>query len=147
MKQEEIQTDEQVNAMDSQTKRTDKRNKRKKDTKDGKNGKVSKGAKKNCSRCGRTKQHRKEECKAYGQTCHLCLKPNHFASVCRFKNKPASGKTAHRGHNSRKQVTEETDMSDDEKIEEVCSCVKTPGKQFSAKIVFSEPEALYRRHV
>ena len=31
MKQEEIQTDEQVNAVDSQTKRPDKRNKKKKD--------------------------------------------------------------------------------------------------------------------
>ena len=109
MKHEEIQTDEQVNAVDSQTKRADKWNKTKKDTKNGKHGKISKGAKKNCSRCGGTKQHRKEECTAYGQTCHLCSKPNHFASVCRFKNKPAGGKTVRRGHNSVKQVTEETD--------------------------------------
>ena len=50
-----------------------------------------------------------------------------------------------------KQVTEETDTSDDEmtdtedplfKVEEVSS-VKTPGKQFNAKIVFSNPEELY----
>ena len=48
-----------------------------------------------------------------------------------------------RGHNNVKQVTEETDTSDDEmtdtedplfKIEEVSS-MKTPGKQFNAKIV------------
>ena len=53
--------------------------------------------------------------------------------------------------NSVKQVTEETDKSDDEvtdteerlsKIEGVSS-VKTPGKQFNAKIVFSDPEELY----
>ena len=49
MKQEEIQTDKQVNGVHSQTKRSDKQNKKKKDTIDGKNGKVSKGAKKNCS--------------------------------------------------------------------------------------------------
>ena len=59
MKQEEIQTDEQVNAVDSQAKRLDKWHKQKKDTKYGKNGKATKGAKKNCSRCGATKQHRK----------------------------------------------------------------------------------------
>ena len=154
MKQEEIQTDEQVNAVDSQAKRLDKWHKQKKDTKYGKNGKATKGTKKNCSRCGATKQHRKEECKAYGQTCHLCSKPNHFASVCRFKNKPAGGKTVSRGHKSVKQVTEETDTSNDSdddltddedplfKIEEVSS-VKTAGKQLNAKIIFSDTEELY----
>ena len=100
MKQEEIQTDEQVNAMSRQSKRHDKQHNKKKDVKDGKNGKLTKGAKNNCSRSGGTKQHKREECKAYGQTCHLCLKPNHFAPVCRFKNKPAGGKTVHRGCNS-----------------------------------------------
>ena len=62
----------------------------------------------------------------------------------------------HREHNSVKQVTEETDTSDDEitdtedplfKIEEVSS-VETPSKQpnkrgFNAKIIFSDPEELY----
>ena len=57
MKQEEIQTDEQVNAVDSQAKRLDKRHKQKKDAKYGKNGKATKGAKKNCSRCLSTNQH------------------------------------------------------------------------------------------
>ena len=151
IKQEEIQTDEQVNAMGSQMKRHDKRRDKKKDVKDGKNGKPTKGAKNNCSRCGDTRQHKKEECKAYGQTCHLCSKPNHFASVCRFKNKPAGGKTVLRGRNSVKQVTEETDTSDDDssdsedplfKIEEVSS-VKTAGKQINAKITFSDPEESY----
>ena len=113
MKQKEIQTDEQVNAMDSQAKRLNKRHKQKKDAKYGKNGKATKGVKKNCSRCRTTKQHRKEECKAYGQTCHLCSKPNHFASVCRFKNKPAGRKTVSKGHKSVKQVTEEMDTSSD----------------------------------
>ena len=57
-----------------------------------------------------------------------------------------------RGHKSVKQVTEETDTSDDEmidtedplfKIKEVSS-VKTPDKQFNAKIVFSDPKELCR---
>ena len=113
MKQEEIQTDEQVNTVDSQAKLLDKQHKQKKDTKYGKNGKATKGAKKNCSRCRATKQYRKEECKAYGQTCHLRSKPNHFASVCCFKNKPAGGKTVSRGHKGVKQVTEEMDTSSD----------------------------------
>ena len=84
-------------------------------------------------------------------TCHLCSKPNHFASVRHFKNKPACGKTEHRGHNGLKQVTEETETSDDEmtdrdnplfKIEEVSS-MKTPGKHFNAQITFSGSEELY----
>ena len=41
----------------------------------------------------------------YRQTCHLCPKPNHFATVWHFKNKPAGRKTVNRGHNSMKQVT------------------------------------------
>ena len=50
-----------------------------------------------------------------------------------------------------KQVTEETDTSDDDisvsedplfKIEEVSS-VKTAGKQLNAKIIFSDPEESY----
>ena len=57
----------------------------------------------------------------------------------------------HRGHNSMKQVTEETNTSDDEitdtedphfKIEEVSS-VEISSKQFNAKIIFSDPEELY----
>ena len=47
MKQEEIQTDEQVNAIGSQTKWHDKQCNKKKDVKDGKNGKPTKGAKNN----------------------------------------------------------------------------------------------------
>lgn len=53
-----------------------------------KDPKDTKNTKKNCSRCGGPKEHKKEERKAYGQTCLVCLKPNHFASVCRQKNKP-----------------------------------------------------------
>ena len=50
-----------------------------------------------------------------------------------------------------KQVTKETDTSDDDiidsedplfKIEEVSS-MKTAGKQFNAKIIFTNPEELY----
>ena len=134
--------------MGSQTKQHDKRHNEKKDVE---NGKPTKDAKNNCSRCGGTKQHKKEECKAYGQTCHLCSKPNHFASVCRLKNKLAGGKTVLWGRNSVKQVTEETDTSDDDisnsedplfKIEEVSS-MKTAGKQLNAKIIFSDPEESY----
>ena len=81
----------------------------------------------------------------------MCSKPNHFASVCFQKNKPAGEKTAHKGHKRVQQVTEEADESEEEendsedslfKIEEVSS-VKTSGKQFNAKITFSDQEELY----
>ena len=81
----------------------------------------------------------------------MCSKPNHFASVCFQKNKPAREKTAHKGHKRVQQVTEEADESEEEendgedllfKIEEVSS-VKTSGKQFNTKITFSDQEELY----
>ena len=68
-----------------------------------------------------------------------------------MKNCSRCGGTILRGHNSMKEVTEETDTSDDDitnsedllfKIEEVSS-VKTAGKQFNAKIIFSDPEESY----
>ena len=81
---------------------------------------------------------------------HTCSKPNHFASVCRQKNKPAGETTAHKGHKRVQQVTEETDKSEDEAIDsenplfkiEAVSSVNTPGKQFYATIIFSDPEEL-----
>lgn len=81
----------------------------------------------------------------------MCSKPNHFASVCRQKNKPAGETTAHKGHKRVQQLTEETDKSEEESIDredplfkiEAISSVKTPGKQFYATIIFSDPEELY----
>lgn len=37
-----------------------------------------------CSRCGTS--HKPRKCPAYGQRCHKCNKPNHFASVCNAKS-------------------------------------------------------------
>ena len=36
---------------------------------------------KTCGRCG--KVHGARECPAYGKTCHLCKKKNHFSKMCR----------------------------------------------------------------
>ena len=93
MKQDQSLTNEHVNAVGSQAKRPNGKwsRDRTKDPKDTKN------TKKNCSRCGWPKKHKKEERKAYSQTCLVCLKPNHFASVCRQKNKPTWEKTTHKG--------------------------------------------------
>ena len=77
----------------------------------------------------------------------MCSKPNHFASVCRQKNKP----TGEKGRKRVQQVKEETDESEEEatdnedpffKIEEDSS-VKTPGKQFNPKIIFSDLKESY----
>ena len=78
MKQDQSTTNERVNAVGSQAKRPNDKwlRDKKKDPKDTKN------TKKNCSRCGGSKKHKQEERKAYGQTFLVCLKPNHFASVC-----------------------------------------------------------------
>ncbi|XP_048747335.2 uncharacterized protein K02A2.6-like [Ostrea edulis] len=37
----------------------------------------------NCKKCG--KSHALKKCPAYGQTCHECGKPNHYAKMCRSK--------------------------------------------------------------
>ena len=81
---------------------------------------------------------------------HMCSKPNHFASVCRLKNKTAGETTAQKGHKRVQKVTEETE-SEDEAIDsknplfkiEAISSVKTSGKQFNTKIIFSDPKELY----
>lgn len=55
-----------------------------------------------CSYCGKMghgknaiPRIRQKECAAYGHTCEICKKPNHFESVCRSKDKknlPEAGK-------------------------------------------------------
>ena len=86
---------------------------------------------------------------------HMCSKPNHFRTN-RQKNK-----TAHIGHKRVQQVTKETNKSEEEAIDienplfkiKAVSSVKTPGKQFNAMIIFSDPEELcllsvrHRRYV
>lgn len=39
----------------------------------------------NCTKCGRN--HKLNECSAYGKTCNKCKKLNHFANMCTTKNK------------------------------------------------------------
>ena len=71
MKQEEIQTDEQVNTVDSQAKRLDKRHKPRGKTQNMERmERLQRVRRRIAADAGGTKQHRKEECKAYGQTCH-----------------------------------------------------------------------------
>lgn len=40
---------------------------------------------KNCRKCG--KSHAARKCPAFGQTCHECGKSNHYAKMCRSKNR------------------------------------------------------------
>ena len=54
-----------------------------------------------CRYCDRTHPRKKELCPAYGKSCDICNKPNHFAVVCmsdRASNKQRKGKRPQRGH-------------------------------------------------
>ena len=103
-----------------------------------------------CNRCGRPELHKLEDCKAYKQICKFCSKPNHFAAVCRQKNRKIQQNKS--SFKQVRQVTEEITSdsevepsdSDDSllKIEEISS-VKTQGKQLVSNIVFSDSEQRY----
>ena len=45
-----------------------------------------------CRFCGEI--HPEGQCKAYNQTCRLCLKVGHFARVCRQRTLPSPGTTS-----------------------------------------------------
>jgi len=47
---------------------------------------------KSCTKCGGT--HMPKCCPAYGKTCRVCGKPNHFAIVCRSKSDMTSNRSA-----------------------------------------------------
>ena len=71
-----------------------------------------------CTYCGLKKMHRdRRSCPAYGKTCDLCQRPNHFASVCRadkFKNTKNKYKyDTKRGRNRVKKTLEHESSSDD----------------------------------
>lgn len=54
-----------------------------------------------CYKCGT--KHRSGQCIAFGQTCRLCKKPNHFAIGCRFnKNVKRSGNRYKNFNNNKK---------------------------------------------
>lgn len=76
----------------------------------------------------------------------MCSKPNHFASVCRQKNKPTGEKGRKEYNKSHETDESEEEATDNEdpffKIEEDSS-VKTPGKQFNPKIIFSDLKESY----
>ena len=64
----------------------------------------SKSISRKCKYCGRMHEPRKEACPAYGQSCRLCSKPNHFQSVCKSK---AGGKKGARHDVNEINVDEE----------------------------------------
>ena len=97
-----------------------------------------------CTRCGSPEKHKLEDCRAYGQTCLVCKKPNHFATVCRFNDKSKSRNPKHRDVRQVETSDEESEENDDPlfKIEEV-SNMKTNGKQINANLVFSDMKEDY----
>ena len=140
MKSEQTNNSEQINAIQAKYQR---RRKYKESTRSEAGTKATKQTQEICNRCGKQGRDKREECIAYGQTCRICSKPNHFAVVCRQKGKtPFQQKSQRRNV---KMVTHETDESDEEfsededpilKIEEV-SVIKTPGKQLLVNLNLS----------
>lgn len=59
-----------------------------------------------CFKCGY--EHSPSKCPAYGQTCRVCNKQNHFAKMCRQAKQQASG------YNARKLHVVEVDDDDDD---------------------------------
>ena len=46
-----------------------------------------------CKYCGKSHEHKKEKCPAYGKQCRSCHKMNHFETVCKsFSKKPSRAK-------------------------------------------------------
>ena len=144
-----MKSDQQVNAMSAHVKRN-RDNRAKEDKSVGRKFRTSKKPiqpNPKRYRCGGPKQHKLEECKAYGQTCLVCKKANHFASVCRSRTK-SSGKFTNQNvrHVQFKEDTVEEDTSDSDdplfKIEEV-SHVKSQGRQFNTTLIFSDQDKQY----
>ena len=139
------QTSEQVNTVGTQAKRFNNKQPRKSNPKRNTRGKRKpKQTVTKCTRCGGPEKHKLEECRAYGQTCLVCKKPNHFATVCRFNDKSKNHNPKHRDVRQVETFEEESEASDDPlfKIEEV-SNMKTNGKQINANLVFSDMKEAY----
>ena len=79
-----------------------------------------------CTFCGLKKTHQdRRSCPAYGKTCDLCRKPNHFASVCRadrYRNTKSNSKCdTKRGRNRVKKTLEQESESEDSSDEDFLS--------------------------
>ncbi|CAL9700809.1 unnamed protein product [Knipowitschia caucasica] len=88
---------------------------------------------KDCNKCGY--KHEYGKCPAYGQTCNLCSRKNHYARVCRSKKPKDYYKKSDRSvneieqeeselfigaiHSSSKQVQRQQSSKDDKKWKEV----------------------------
>jgi len=78
---------------------------------------------KNCKYCGN--DHKKGKCSAYGETCSICKKKNHFAKMCKSKSnsttdskrecKPSQAQRSKKNHSKRLHKIDETDDSNTER--------------------------------
>lgn len=71
---------------------------------------VNKNNKYDCLKCGRN--HARMNCPAFGKTCNICSKPNHFAVGCLLKNSKRSTNNAGQHNNKkydRKRVVHEVE--------------------------------------
>ena len=136
------QTGKQVNAMGTQVKRFNNKQPRKSNPLRNPPGKRKpKQTVTKWTRCGSPEKRKLEDCRAYGQTCLVCKKTNHFTTVCRFNDKSKSRNRKHRDVRQVETSDEESEENDDPliKIEEV-SNIKTNGKQINATLVFFRHE-------
>ena len=79
-----------------------------------------------CTFCGLRKIHQdRRSCPAYGKTCDLCHKSNHFASVCRadrYRNTKSNSKyDTKRGRNRVKKTLRHESESEDSSDEDFLS--------------------------
>ena len=138
------QTGEQVNAMGTKPKRFNNKHTRKSNPSRNPPGKRKpKQTVTKCTRRGSPEKYKLEDCRAYGQTCLVCKKPNHFATVCRFNDKSKNRNQKHKDVQV-ETSDEESEETDDPlfKIEEVFN-MKTNGKQINANLVFSDMKEDY----
>ena len=99
----------------------------KKKTPDFKNKPEKGNSKRKCKYCGKQMHNKRQDCPAFGSTCHKCKKSNHFASVCNSKRRDQVN-----------TVEDENDSDSDLSVltVDVVSAIASKGKQVLAKLTF-----------
>lgn len=82
----------------------------------------------NCKNCGSS--HPNGQCKALGQQCHFCKKPNHFKQMCRSRRRQQARPTQHGQRSLHELDVDETD--DTEYVIESINC-----PQFGPEVIYT----------
>jgi len=89
-----------------------------------------------CKYCGRKHSRQKEACPAWGKTCNICGKENHFATVCQSERKSTSSKHS---KTVNQLCTDTNDMGFDSD-ESVYTITSHHQKQFFTNVRVTSPE-------